>query len=278
MRSVSLLIIGDITRPEFAPVAQALSDESLARRSASSAHAFAAHDDLACAELVVWLQSAPGEIAPEEISHLRRVAPLAAIAVVFGPWCEGESRAAACPAGVMRIPAHRWPSWWRRQLRQIENGRSPEWLLPATMSNDELWLARPATNRSKSVQGQKITVGVVSVDRQFSAALEESLRAAGLEVKIYLEKFPNFAHRSATEQMPDVVVWCLHRNQLDKEHDVPIEAAGIPWIALVHFPRPMDRKRLVDRGASDVFALPLDLDDLLESLIEAGRPMEANGR
>ena len=43
-------------------------------------------------ELIVLVQSRPGEFSAAEIDDLRRLAPLARVRRLLGTWCEGEAR------------------------------------------------------------------------------------------------------------------------------------------------------------------------------------------
>ena len=272
MRSIPLLIIGDLARPEFVSVAQTFDREWDAHRAASVEQAIESFlDPSNPVEVIVCLQSAPGDFSCDDVDRLRNATPLARIVVVFGPWCEGESRNATRSAGTMRIPAHRWTSWWRRQLRQMADEQPPDWLLPATIAPDELWLRRPSRNIFPDPASAATVVGVVSSDRHFVATIEESLRSVGLPSRVIVPNdVPSVTKNADNDRGPDVLLWHVGREQLNGLNDSTLVPAGVPWIALVHFPRPADRERLVALGALDVFAMPFDFDDLLESIFAAG--------
>ncbi|MBR4835122.1 MAG: hypothetical protein IKU86_12445 [Thermoguttaceae bacterium] len=61
-------------------------------------------------------RSFPNEFSPVDVERLRRIAPLAPIALVAGSLCEGENRTGATFPGTRRFYAETWRSTGRREF------------------------------------------------------------------------------------------------------------------------------------------------------------------
>ncbi len=57
-------------------------------------------------DLIVVGQIRRGQYPQAEFDRIRQTLPLAAVVVVYGPWCEGETRSGRPLQGVTRIPVH----------------------------------------------------------------------------------------------------------------------------------------------------------------------------
>ena len=92
------------------------------------------------ADAIIFFQAYPGEFTAAQVESLHRLNPLAALAVVLGTWCEGETRSGSPWPGV---PRYYWRDWPR--LRELlENLRE---------QRAEAWLPRTASEVDRLVQG-----------------------------------------------------------------------------------------------------------------------------
>ena len=64
----------------------------------------------------VLCRSFPSEFSPADVERLRRIAPLAPIALVAGTLCEGENRTGATFPGTRRFYPETWRSTGRREF------------------------------------------------------------------------------------------------------------------------------------------------------------------
>lgn len=67
-------------------------------------------------DFFVLCRSFPSEFAPADVERLRRIAPLAPIALVAGSLCEGENRTGAAFPGTRRFYPESWRSTGRREF------------------------------------------------------------------------------------------------------------------------------------------------------------------
>src|SRR5256885_10947172 len=116
MRPIPILLIGDATQLEFSGVARDLGGRPDTRpcRRLDTARRLLESGEFA-PELMIALQSLPGEFAEAELAQLQQAAPLARLVIVYGAWCEGKLRSGRPTTGRLEIAAHRWPQWWALQ-------------------------------------------------------------------------------------------------------------------------------------------------------------------
>lgn len=67
-------------------------------------------------DFFVLCRSFPNEFSPADVERLRRIAPLAPIALVAGTLCEGENRTGAIFSGTRRFYPETWRSTGRREF------------------------------------------------------------------------------------------------------------------------------------------------------------------
>ncbi len=67
-------------------------------------------------DFFVLCRSFPNEFSPADVERLRRIAPLAPIALVAGALCEGENRTGATFPGTRRFYLETWRSTGRREF------------------------------------------------------------------------------------------------------------------------------------------------------------------
>ncbi|HZZ73960.1 MAG TPA: hypothetical protein VFE24_17030 [Pirellulales bacterium] len=281
MHGSSILVIGELARPEFSAVQQTATDLGAGRQRNVRA-ALAGLRAGEPPELIVLLQAAPGEHRPEELEELQRAAPLARWVLVFGAWSEGETRTGRPWPGAPRIAAHRWAGWWDLQQARLGRGEPAGWELPPTMTDEERQLERLGATEDPSASARSggLRVGIYAHDRAWFTALAEVCEARGhAAIKIAMAASAAeiledpVLEGPATERTPierassnrsldcDVVVVCGRSAEPEIER-LAAQLAGRVWFALVDFPRWDDTARLRELGAAAVFAKPLYSDEL----------------
>lgn len=83
---------------------------------------------------ILFWQTWPGQWTEDDVGELRKAAPLAEIVVLFGPWCEGETRTGRPLSGVRRL-AYREGSI-DRLFREL-NATEPKALAPSTATDED---------------------------------------------------------------------------------------------------------------------------------------------
>src|SRR3954465_2808890 len=115
----SVLMAGDIGHAEFREVVDMLrADANLVATATESP------------EVAIFFHSRPLLVSVRVLQELRHAAPLAAVVVVAGSWCEGELRTGHAWPGVHRHYWYEFPAWWRRQMRLRSAGNCPDWARP----------------------------------------------------------------------------------------------------------------------------------------------------
>ncbi|NLS98132.1 MAG: hypothetical protein GXX96_38875 [Planctomycetaceae bacterium] len=252
---VVLLCVGSIDRAEFREVLPTLEPQGtvLTAPTIRTAVRRLAQASLT-PDVVVVVQSYPGEFADAQVDQLRRVAPLARFVTLLGTWCEGEMRSGAPLSGTIRVYWHQWvPQAYRELNRLIAGGESP-WSLPPTACEEERCLA---------------------------IAARPGHRGGGL-VEIVTEQYDVFDWL-ATACLKREYTPRWRRAQDDSRSDSPVavlfDAAGeiekeasklrrlsvdrrVPVIVLADFPRIADCDRLMSAGANAVLSRPFFWDDL----------------
>jgi len=121
---MKIFLGGGRSREEFRAVERDVREA--AERFGASTVAFDAFDggsfdDLTARTLFdvdffVLCRSFPNEFSPADVERLRRIAPLAPIALVAGTLCEGENRTGATFPGTRRFYPETWRSTGRREF------------------------------------------------------------------------------------------------------------------------------------------------------------------
>lgn len=261
-----ILCVGRVNRSEFHEVLPILEPWGALVTSLDIAEAQAAlAREASTPDLIVIVQSYPGEFTESQIDALRRVAPLARLVAVLGTWCEGEMRTGSPWPGAVRVYWHQWPQQGRRELEGLMTGRDSLWNLPPTTSEEERCLA----------------VGIRKDRREPAGSASDSSSAAPL-VEIVTEHFDVFdCLAAACHDRGYASHW--RRLHSDPHRDPPVailfDAAGepdlelarfrrfragrsVPAVVLMDFPRVADRNRFLRAGASGVVSRPFFWEDL----------------
>lgn len=253
MTELSVLFVGDLCRKEFQDAVQPF--QRLARiEFAVDLDGAAARLASVAADLVVLAQAWPGQYSGEAIDRLRGLAPLARIVGLLGSWCEGEMRSGRPWPGVVRVYWHQWPARCARELADLAEGHCSAWSLPATASEEERLLAE---GDACPPGGGLIVIHTPSFEsydwlaaacRRFGSAVlwippHRPVRMNGATAALFDATDARGAEQDALERLCRQV------------HPAPV-------IALVDFPRPEDRQRIIAAGAKAVLSKPLAIEDL----------------
>ncbi len=265
MSHLGVLLLGDTSRAEFHAARQALLATSRVEEAATlrEAAALLERGDF-LADVIVVAQSYPGQFSAPEIDRVRRLAPLAPVLGLLGPWCEGETRTGKPWPASIRVYWHQWPARWRQELARLERGECPGWGLPLTAAEEERLLAA-ADQQHPRREGL-----VVVHARSFDAAqwLTEALAHRGYQ--------PLWTQPHRAEEVLGAAAAVFDGADAGDADlaDLRRLAAtlnGAPIVALLDFPRLEDQQAMLAAGASAVLAKPVALDDLFWQL-ESGRP------
>lgn len=121
---MKIFLGGRTSREEFQAVERDV--RQAAERFGASTVAFEAFDGVSLddstartlfdVDFFVLCRSFPSEFSPADVERLRRIAPLAPIALVAGTLCEGENRTGATFPGTRRFYPETWRSTGRREF------------------------------------------------------------------------------------------------------------------------------------------------------------------
>jgi hypothetical protein len=260
MPELSILVLGEVDRPEFSGVRSML--DSLGRTSClaelETAQKALETGDI-FADVIVIAQSFPGQFSHQDAERLRRLAPLGRIIGLMGTWCEGETRTGRSLPAAVRIYWHQWNARAGRELQGLIHGQCPSWGLPVTATEEERLLISAAQTPPR---GQ----GLVAIHAGGFAMgdwLSEACRKCGYST-VWLRP-PNYT------PVESAVAAIFNGSDLPGEEIEQLRrlanALGrTPVIALLDFPRIEDQQRALAAGAAAVLSKPLNIDDLFWQL------------
>jgi len=142
MNRVHVLLIGNQRRTEFRAIKPSLTPVAVTAEAPNLPQGYVLVErGEFFPDLVLLLQSYPGEFSAGPLDALRRLLPLAGMGVILGPWCEGEGRSGKPLSGAWRIYWHQWSARWGQQIQRWQEGQCPLWGLPATSIEEDRLLA-----------------------------------------------------------------------------------------------------------------------------------------
>lgn len=205
-------------------------------------------------DVIIIVQSYPGEFTDAQIDELRWVAPLARLVAVLGTWCEGEMRSGTPWSGAVRVYWHQWAPHCQQELKRLVEGRESLWSLPPTACEEERCLAIAARPKPKGGG----LVEIVTEQYDIFDWLAAACRDRGYE--------PRW-RRSGDEAQTDAPVVVL----FDAAGEMAAELARFrrlqiardaTAIILADFPRIAACDRFVRAGARAVLSRPFFWNDL----------------
>ncbi|MGD0517939.1 MAG: hypothetical protein ABSA26_10430 [Thermoguttaceae bacterium] len=260
MSEISILVLGEIDRPEFLGVRSTL--KSLGRISCltevkQAIKALEAGEIIP--DVIVIAQAFPGQFSHQDADRLRRLAPLGRIVRLLGSWCEGEIRSGQPLPAAVRIYWHQWNARAGRELHRLIQGQCPSWGLPETATEEERLLQSMA-------QTPRHGQGLIAIHAR-GFAMEDWLSTA-CRTCGYSTVRLRPAHYTLIEGAAAAVFDAsdLRGEELDQLRRLTGALGHTPVIALLGFPRIEDERRALAAGAAAVLSKPLYLDDLLWQL------------
>jgi CheY-like chemotaxis protein len=235
-----------------------------------AAEALLGQPDLA-AELLVLVQSRPGQWSATAIDALRRASPLAQVCRVLGSWCEGEARSGQPPQGCLSIYWHQWQARFAQQLDRRMAGCEPAWSLPPTASAEEHALAEAERPLARG-EGP---IAVYAERAESAGALADACRSAGYEIQLVCSS-PRRPACIATAPRDTkrvrAVVWDTSPEEMTEPRALSVFRDRFGWapvLAVVDFPRADDFARAIEAGVEAVISKPYSIHDLLWHLDRA---------
>ena len=225
------------------------------------------------AMLVVLVQSYPEQYTQSDIEALRGAAPLARIACVDGPWCEGRSRTGRRFYGVWRIYWHQQTSRLAQEFQRIAAGQLPAWSTPLTVSENELMVQSLSAFSLYELAGLHVLIDAQPAETRDN--LFSALTRAGAN--------PIYRDQSEPKARIDAIVWDDEGRSLrvrPKLAAMAVEYPSVPVIALLGFPRHNDYDCLTTLNDFPlrVLAKPFELRDLGWELINVTGRASADSR
>ena len=255
----AILLVGPAHRPEFREAAATLDRFGQVAAAGDATEAERLLAGPLVADLIVVVQSFPGEVAAEAVDRLRQRAPLARVVGLLGSWCEGEMRSGEPWPAAVRVYWHQWPDRCAAELDRIGFGRPAAWSLPATATEEERLLLE---SRDPLPAGAGL---IVVCSRSFDVAdwLSDACRRQGYAtVRLDPRRLPYVEGAAAgLFDMADAGPDDLAELAAFTAHLRPA-----PVLALMHFPRTQDLRRAARHGAAGVLSKPVQLEDLLGRL------------
>lgn len=203
-------------------------------------------------DLLILVQSWPGQFDEGQINRLRRAAPLTSVGAMLGSWCEGELRTAAPWSADIRLFWHQWPQRLAREAAKLAAGLCASWERPAAFAGHN-------SNAPPAAIGA--TNGVSVVFCQERAAYQWiSAVLAGLGLKSTWLSEPGERMDGISLAVCDFGL--ITAREIDQVRAISNVCPGAAKLVLASFPRSNDVRLLFEAGAAAVLAKPLVLADL----------------
>ncbi len=245
----TVFAIGPWDRGEFAILRTVLgvSEEWLTASNCESASEFLSNDEI-LPEWILLAQPIPGNFEQDEIEQLRRVAPLAQIAIVAGTWCEGELRTGKPLAGVQRFYWYEFASWWKSQ---------------STSTNSSPCLDGPLSARSCVTNSQHSLGGALAIHTPTLASFE------ALAGALASDDLKCVWMRADAELPQEITTAIWDGNQLDpkefaqlKKFAAAVQELQASLIVLLDFPRKEHLDQLHALGCRTILGKPYIVNEL----------------
>jgi len=128
--------------------------------------------------LIVVCQSRPDQFTRDTVQRLMARFPIARWVCCFGAWCEADGRTRDIWPTSIRVPARLARS---RLLRERDVLTGKRAALPLTAGRDETFEFDHSANRNEELTlPRRMSVAVVSADRELQRCFEARLQKAGL--------------------------------------------------------------------------------------------------
>ncbi len=243
------LIMGDCARREFRDCLEVLAEQTVLQYASGTSCAAIGEEE---PDLIVLLASRPGEYSHDFVESLRQQAPLARMIGLLGTWCEGEMRTGRPWPAVPRLYWHQGANWLKRELALLALGSAGALSLPLTATEEER--LPQFSNAGKEQPGTQIEI--FSRSPAMAEMLAEACQALGYGVCRRL------GSGGAARAGIVAGIWEETLSSPAELARIAADDPGIPWIAVVGFPRLEDVLQLQAAGVAGILSKPLLLDDL----------------
>ena len=129
---LQVCVIGDANRSEFKYALSDISNGAYVCYASSLKLFFRLSPS---PDVVVLLQSYPGEYCSEDVEKIIQVNPIAAVILITSSWCEGERRTGYPIKDAIRVPWYDFRLWFERQKTLFDSGRLSQLSLPLSASD-----------------------------------------------------------------------------------------------------------------------------------------------
>lgn len=235
--------------------------EAVASIDACYGHSSALERPVPVFDLIVLLQSFPGEYPAVAVARLRYCHPFVPMILLLGSWCEGTGRTEPTSPGLLRVYAHQWAGRGRDELRAILRGGLAETLLPPTASEEEgilQWGSPGSRTEAGSVHLLEYSEFGIGVDPVMVASLRD----------IYARNAIATSAGRLESVVPGTVALIADVAEIPHEHYATCLRAcrrrfsELPLTLLLHAPRIEELQQLREFRSVFPLAKPFRLCDL----------------
>ncbi|MBR5710193.1 MAG: hypothetical protein IKX40_05505 [Thermoguttaceae bacterium] len=129
---LQICVVGDANQPEFQYALSNIFNGAYVCYAASIEDFFRLNPS---PDVVVMLQSYPGEYSIPEMERIIQSNPIASLILVTSSWGEGERRTGTPIRDAIRIAWYDFPCWFKRQKTLFDAGRLSQLSLPLSASD-----------------------------------------------------------------------------------------------------------------------------------------------
>jgi hypothetical protein len=253
-----IAFVGDSLVPEFKELVDWLTSKT---QHAMFETIAAAREKLACESFdgVILGQTRRGEFTAEEVESIHRAAPLSRLAIVYGAWCEGETRSGRPVPGVVRWHWRHAAGRLAVELARLSSDNG--WSQPRTATDFDRYLLRPRAPALVRCEG---LLAIGAANRTAFETIADPCRSVGYSC-VWLRKIDAEIPRNARAVLWDRLLGASP-GESDREpvmRDLVNRAVPAPAVLLLGFPRIDDLERAQRAGIADVVAKPFLASDLL---------------
>lgn len=226
-------------------------------------------------DFFVLCRSFPNEFTVKDVEAIRRVNPLAPIALIAGELCEGEARTGETFNGVRRYYLGSWRASGKREFARFFTPSSPEGLFAASpLATTEDYITGLAPRADIDRSENKGRVAIFADDPYMARLLKETFQEGGYEPIVRSFARSELELDTDAETPKDAVRIVVDSVDLGKPElswrlsAIKSRFPGTPIDLLAFAPRHNERSYYERRdiwGKLRVVAKPFNVDDLLNA-------------
>ena len=203
--------------------------------------------------VLVFRQVRRNELTRDEIDEAIRQFPLAARVMLYGPWCEGETRSGQPEQGLHRVSETNWRRHLEQAIRQFGETGTTDWHRPVA------GLRQQPVDHSGDHSGP-LNIAAISATPGFRETLGLFCDSRGWTLQ-----GPNCATSCDV-----VVIECYYSvaEAIEREPEIRNQLGPRPVVVICGFPRQQDHERLTE--AFSHYALlgkPFNNSDLHQAIV-----------